>query len=340
MKYPFEKITNSTIRYAAAIALTGVIAFLALAPAGRAAGSLSTAVPGMFPKDVGEFAYADLKAARQLPWFSDLREQILPSRFRDFEKFLASAGIDPNTQVDELAWASMAATSKDAGEQVVGVALGSFNPSSSEEIFKQQKLPMFDVHGYHTYAFGSGSGSDDLFFTFIDSNTAAFGHRAALQKLIDVRTGASDSLLRNDQLFPLINEMNGTGVIWAVLDQSHTQLGIKQLLPEMGQFPQAGTMIQRLKSMTISVDTSNGVDARFQTVCASTDDANLLGAALQAGILYKRYQDAQSPSQADLGVALDQVRVVPSGDRLKIDIPISQDQIVKLIKSKAFATTM
>ena len=294
----------------------------------------------MFPKDVGEFAYADLKAARQLTWFPALEQQILPSRFRDFEKFLAGAGIDPNTQVDELAWASMAATSKDSGEQVVGVALGSFNPSSTEEGFKQQKLPMVDVKGYHLYAFGSGSGSDDLFFTFIDSNTVAFGHRAALEKMIDVRTGGSESLLNNDQLFPLINEINGSGMIWAVLDQSHTHLGVSQLLPEMSQFPQATAMIQHLKSMTISIDASSGLDAKFQTVCASTDDANLLGAALQAGILYKKYQESQNASQTDLAGALDQVSVTPSGDRLKIDIPISQDQLQALIRSKAFATTL
>ncbi len=76
------------------------------APAARA-GSLSTAVIGMFPKDIGEFAYADLKTARKYSWFPQLREQMLPSRFRDFEKFLASAGVDPNTQVEELAWGSI-----------------------------------------------------------------------------------------------------------------------------------------------------------------------------------------------------------------------------------------
>ena len=71
------------------------------------AGSLTTSVIGMFPKDVGEFAYADLKTARHLPWFAQFKDQVVPSRFRQFEKFLAAAGIDPDTQVDELAWAAV-----------------------------------------------------------------------------------------------------------------------------------------------------------------------------------------------------------------------------------------
>jgi hypothetical protein len=323
------------------IAVFGTMGFLLTAgsaiPQRASAGSLSTAITGMFPKEVGEFAYADLKSARQYPWFPQLREQILPSRFRQFEQFLASAGVDPNSQVDELAWGAIASP-KGGGEEIVGVALGAFNPSSSEDRFKQQKLPMFDVHGYHLYAFGSGTGPNDILFMFIDSNTAAFGHRAALEKLIDVRTGVVESLLTNDHLFPLINEANGSGIIWAVLDQKYTHLAVQQLLPQVNQFPQAAAIVGRLRAMIISIEADSGVDAHFQAVCNSTDDANLLAAALQAGLLYRRYQEAQT--HPDLASALDQVRVTPSGDRLKVEAPVSQNQLMSLIQTRAFAVPM
>ncbi len=152
---------------------------------------------------------------------------------------------------------------------------------------------MTDYHGYHLYAFGSGSGAGDILFTFIDANTAAFGVRPAMEKMIDVRTGVSESLLTNDLLFPLINEANGTGIIWAVLDQSYTHIAVQQLLPQADQFPQAAAIINRMRAMTISVAADSGIDAQFQAVCDSTDDANLLAAALQAGVMYRRYQEAQ-----------------------------------------------
>jgi len=316
------------------LAIGFLLAALAIAPQPSSAGSLSTAIIGMFPKDVGEFTYADLKTARKYPWFPQLREQLLPSRFRDFEKFLASAGVDPNAQVDEVAWAGISAT-KTTGEEVVGVALGSFDPSSSEIRFKAQKMPMIDVHGFHLYAFGSGSGTDDILFMFIDSNTAAFGHRAALEKLIDVRTGAAESLLTNDLLFPLINEANGNGVVWAVLDKTYAHFAMQQLLPEASQFPQAAPILGRVRAMTITVDADKGLDARFQAVCASPDDANLLAAGLQGALMMRRYQEAGS--HPDLAGALDQVQVGPAGDRLKIDAPVTQDQLMSLIKSRTFA---
>ncbi len=301
------------------------------------AGTLSTSVIGMFPKEIGEFAYADLKSARKFPWFPQLRDQLLPSRFRQFEKFLSSAGVDPDTQVDELAWGGVAAA-QGKGEQVVGVALGTFDPSSSEARFKQQKLPVIEIHGYHLYAFGSGSGPDDILFMFIDPNTAAFGHRSALEKLIDVRTGVAQSLLTNDTLFPLINEANGTGIIWAALNKDYANLAMQQLIPQANQFPQAAAIIKRIRAMTISVDAEEGVDTHFQAVCNSPDDANLLSAALQAGLMYRRYQESQS--NPDLAGALDQVQVAPAGDRLKVDVPVTQDQLLALIRTHAFATPM
>jgi hypothetical protein len=147
--------------------------FAALAPPVRG-GSLTTSVIGMFPKDLGEFVYADLKTARRFPWFAQFKDQVVPSRFRQFEKFLAAAGIDPDTQVDELAWAVVMSAARvvpappppdanadapvkdrsgkdrkpappaapETGEQIVGIALGNFSPSSAEKYIEQQKLPV------------------------------------------------------------------------------------------------------------------------------------------------------------------------------------------------------
>jgi len=328
------------IRKFSAVALlaTGtLLAALALTALPVAAGTLSPSVLGMFPKGVGEVAYADLKSARQKPWFPQLREQLLPGNFRKFEQFLVSAGIDPNSQVDEIAWAAIAA-SKSSSEQIVGVALGGFDPTSTESHLKQQKIPMTEVSGFHLYAFGSGSGAGDIFFTFIDSNTAAFGQRSALQQLLDVRTGIAESLLSNDKLNPLVKEANGNGTVWAVLDQGYTRIAMQQLVPQASQFPQAQTIINRMKAMTINVQADSGLDAQFQAVCGSSDDASLLAAALQAGIMMRRYQESQS--QPDLAGALDHITVSPSGDRLTVDAPVTQDQLLSLIRSKALATSM
>src|SRR5712664_3464039 len=131
---------GSTIRRLVA---AGILVAMSLAmPKPARGGRLGADIIALFPKEVGEFAYADLKKARTLKWFPQLKEQLLPERFRQFEKFLASAGVDPNSQVDELAWALVpegltaktevaGSAALPTGEQIVGVALGSYNPNSS-----------------------------------------------------------------------------------------------------------------------------------------------------------------------------------------------------------------
>jgi hypothetical protein len=336
-------ISRSLVAAGLLIALTTAL------PKPANAGRLGADIVALFPKDVGEFAYADLKKARSLKWFSQLQEQMLPDRFKQFEKFLASAGIDPNSQVEELAWAlvpdGMNAKTEGAGsdavptgEQIVGVALGNYQPGNAESYFKQQKLPTFKLRGYTLYAFGTGSGPNDLFFFFIDSNTAAFGHRTLLEKMIKVRFGDEEGLMRNDTFFPLINEANGTGVVWAVLNPAYTRLAMRQLAPEIDQFPEAAKIVTRMQEMIINVNADSGLDGKFQAVCGSTEDANTLSQLLQAGLLYKRYQ-AQKENP-DLAQLLDQARVTPGGDRVKIQMSVSDDQMTSLIRKNTFAFKM
>jgi hypothetical protein len=234
--------------------------------------------------------------------------------------------------------AASSAAAVPTGEEVVGVALGNFNPGSTESYFKQQKLPTFKARGYTMYAFGTGSGPNDLFFLFIDSNTAAFGHRTLLEKMIEVRFGTEEGLLHNDKFFPLINEANGSGVVWAVLNPAYTRLAMQQLAPEVEQFPEAAKLVARMQNMIINVDASSGVDGKFQAVCGSSEDANTLGQLLQAGFLYKRYQ-AQKDNP-DLAQLLDQARVTPAGDRVMLSMSLSDDQITALIRKNTFALKM
>jgi hypothetical protein len=303
----------------------------------------------LFPKNVGEFAYANLKQARSQKWFPQLQEQMLPERFRQFEKFLASAGVDPNSQVEELAWGLVAegvtektsgtgSTAVPTGEEIVGVALGNYNPESTEAYFKAQKLPTFKSHGFTMYAFGSGSGASDLFFLFLDSNTAAFGHRDKLEKMLDVRYGGAEGLLRNEKLYSLINEANGTGVVWAVLNPAYTRLAMKQLAPQIQQFPEAAKLVTRMQNLVLNIEASGGIDGKFQAVCGSTEDANTLAQLMQLAFVYQQYQaKQQNPELADL---LGQAQVNPSGDRVVLRLALTDDQMTSLIKKNTFALKM
>jgi len=342
------------------LGLGGAFACLALALAAHApaarAGSASTTLLGYFPKNIGEFGYADLKTARQAPWFAQFQNQVLPSQFRQFTQFLSGAGIDPNLQVNEIMWgavnnpapdpnASAAPAGGDAaqaqqivGEMIVGIALGSFTPDLTDQYYKKQQMPTITIRGYTIYPFGAGVSPTDMCFLYFDPNTAAFGHRALLEKMIAVRTGDEESFLENSKLFPLVDEINGDATIWAALDQNYTRLGIRQLLPEAAQFPGADALLSRVKSMTVEVQADSGLDAQVTPVCGSASDALTLAQLLQAGLLYKRYQQAQS--NPDLAQVIDATTVSADGDHLKIRTQISGDLLHTLLERGTFSIRM
>lgn len=327
------------------LAVAALLALLAVTAKPVKAGGVGADTLGLFPKETGEFGYVDLKKARTMKWFPALEQQVLPERFREFEKFLASAGVDPNTQVDEMVWGLVASSTVTdsngvtstipSGEHTVGIAMGNYNPQSTEAYFKAQKLPVSKVGNYSLYGFGSGNGPDDLFFFFLDSSKAVFGHRVLLEQVLQIRAGQEDGLLRNESMYNLINEANNSGVVWAVLDSGYTQLAMGQLAPEVQQFPEAAKLVQNMKSMIISANASSGVDAKFQAVCGSANDANTLSQLMTAGLLYKKYQ--ASKENPDLGQLLDQTNVVPSGDRVVINLTVSDDQMTSLIRKNTFA---
>ncbi len=333
------------VRSLAIIGALLTLAFFFAFPAPRAhAGTLSTDVIGLFPSTVGEFAYADLRQARQFPWFAQLKEQMLPARFKQFETFLTAAGMDPNRQVEEIAWGLVptsmgqgASTGVPSSEQILGVALGQFQPATAQAYFKTQKTPSINTHDHTLYAIGgSGGGSDDFYILFLDSSTAAFGQKATLEKLLDVRVGIQPNLVHNDQMYPLINHANGHGIVWAALNPGYTRLAMQQLVPATAQFPEAAQLLAKIRSLVISIQSTTGVEADFQATCDTSDDANQMGALLQAGFMLLKMQ-ANTQNNTGLAQMIDGARVSPSGNQLGITIGLTNDQVMSLIQSNTFA---
>jgi hypothetical protein len=155
--------------------------------------------------------------------------------------------------------------------------------------------------------------------------------------MVEVRFGAEEGLLRNERFFPLINEANGSGIVWAVLNPAYTRLAMQQLAPEVQQFPEAAKLVSRMQNMLITVSASSGIDGKFQAVCGSTEDANTMAQLLQAGLLYKRYQAKDNQDMADM---LDKARVLPSGDRVILNLTLTDEQMTSLIRHNTFALKM
>ena len=72
------------------------------------------------------------------------------------------------------------------------------------------------------------------------------------------------------------------------MNAGYTRLAMQQLVPETAQFPQAQQLTARLRALTMKIVVRTDVQASFQAVCATPDDANTFAALLQAGLMYRR----------------------------------------------------
>lgn len=176
------------------------------------AGSLPTDVVGIFPRDVDAFAFADVQEARSLAWFPQFQKQVLPDQMRQFELFLASPGMDGNSWIEELAWAtvppalpSQPSNGGPLGQETIIVALGQFSPESTAAYFKARKRTVVNVRDHLLYPLNGGSGEGGSFVWFIDSTVAVLGGRKDIERVIRIYDNEEPSLLSNTDLAPLIS---------------------------------------------------------------------------------------------------------------------------------------
>jgi hypothetical protein len=301
---------------------------------------------GMFPKNVSEVGYANLDRARQFSWFAQFKQQSLPTRFGEFEQFLSAPGADLASHIKEVIWARCAGdpdsndTDKVApsAEEIVGIASGDFDADSMEAAFRTAQVPSVEA-GQSTLF--QCAACADLFITFLDSQTVAFGERSALGLLVKARNGEVDNLRQNMKLSPLLEQENDDSVFWGVLGPHMAQQALFRIAPEISQFEQTGKYVAAVSGMAIRVRGADGIagadpleiDCKLQA--RTPGDISRLSIVFQAGLLLRQYQSAQMGD--GLAGTLDATRMIPLGDILDISFSLSNDQLVDMVQHDTFA---
>lgn len=303
----------------------------AAAPPGAAASSLRSDVLYVLPGQSGQVGFIDLQTLRASPQYTLLRQRFLPARFAHFERFVRSAGVNLDADLEWVAWALIPPSPENPGELFLGLAQGQFAPETVEDYFRQQKLPIDDHHGQTLYPFGRG-GEHALYFTFLDSSTAAFGTRPSLELLLATRLGEQENLLHNESLFGRISEVNGRQPIWVVLDDHYTRLAVRQLLPEAARFEQFAQAAQNFRGSSLQLEMGREWTLSFQAWCAEPADAQVISLLLQTGLAAQSWQVREN--NPALSAVLSRARVDTVGDRLELQADVEEKDLQVLLERK------
>jgi hypothetical protein len=317
---------------------------LVVTPCARAATRLDESIIGMFPRDVTEIGYADLGEARQFRWFPQFEAQLVPVSLYGFEQFLEAAQMRQASPIEQVAWArvspqrSNSESSGSEGAQLAGIATGHFDIKAIQSFLESRNISAVQEDGGEVYASETASGTSDVYFTIIDSETIAFGPLESLNAILETHNGEVESLLANESMLNLIGQANGHGTFWGVLDSDGAGLAFQQLVPEAAKFPGAHELIAKMKQILIILQAPGDFELDIQGVSASPSDAIVLSQLLEVGFLYQQYQSNQS--NPDLAEILTGASIAPSGDQVEVSIRLTDDQMLSLIEHNTFSSSM
>jgi hypothetical protein len=308
------------------------------------AGTLSSSIISMFPKDVGELGYADLGHARNFPWFPQFQSQLVPVSVLGFEQFIENAQVQHPPSIDQVVWARISLSSRESGHlkpgsgQLVAVAAGQFDVETIKSFLDSRNAPTIQVGSEVVYSSQTDLGMSEGYFALLDNETIAFGPLEGLKRILGIRAGDEGNLSQNAEMMASINKASTDAVFWGVLDSSGAEAAMQHLIPEAMKFPQANELVKRLKELLISVRASSNIEVEFQADSASPNDAVVLSQLLEAGLLSKRYQSGQY--DPELAKTLDSIQISPNGSHLDVFLHISDDQMLMVIEHNAFSVAM
>ena len=264
--------------------IAGAVATVLLFPAVLSGQGLGREALGIFPADTQEIAYVNLAGLRSTPEYPQIRQRLLGRRLRDFQDFLRSAGTDPDKDLEEVVLGWRSAASGSTG--FFGLAQGHFDPERMHNFLVQRQLPIRQYGGLELYASGTGEDSDDLFFVFLSSSSAAFGPLRDLKEMMDVRGGTRPALDTGPALAEWEAELEGTAAQWGVATgQAAANAAAPWLAagasgPKVPEDPRV--IFGPVRAVLYRVDWGSSVTAHVSIVCQSDEAAAALSVLLGA----------------------------------------------------------
>ena len=225
-----------------------------------------------FPADTQQIAYSSFEQLRASTDYPQIRRHLLHQQLQGFQEFLHSLGINPEKDVDEvmLGWRG----DSPSGPGSFGIAAGRFAPDQVSEFFSKAQLPVRTHDGRDLYGFGSGADPDDTFFTFLDSNLAAFGRLHDLEALLDVREGRAPPLEANQALEGYVSELDGTSPQWGVLTgRASADVAAPWLSGGKKTSVDLTAFLQPVQAVLYRIDWGGGFTAHISVVCNSPETA-------------------------------------------------------------------
>src|SRR5205085_6298800 len=146
---------------------------------------------GVIPAEVQQIICVDYRTLKSSSTAMALKNRVLPENLKQFEGALKGFGVDPEKDIEQLAFISFRHT---GAVRVVGIAQGDF-PT-------QQIVKRFGIRKVKPARYGLNDlwAAGGMQMTFLDPTTMLFGESTAVKLVLDTQNGELPSLNSNSSI--------------------------------------------------------------------------------------------------------------------------------------------
>jgi hypothetical protein len=300
-----------------------VVAVMLLAMFASAA-PISNAARAVIPAEVQQLIVVDYRSLNNFPTALALKDRLLPAPLKEFEKALRGAGINPESDVEQLVFASFRA--KD-GVRVVGIAQGEFPGQKVLLRLKKQKVKPELYHTAKIYPMGGGG----MNMTLLDASTMVFGETSVIKTALDTRDNSTSSLNANPTVLDLMQGVE-TETVWSVLDKAGTNTMLKSALGDAAELADYDTIRKRLIGSRYKMNFNKGVGFDLDVITSDSITAAMLSSVLRAGVMFRKATASDSEK-----MALESVNVKSESKDLLVQFRSDDNKFQSLLNSDLFA---
>jgi len=285
---------------------------------------LNSSARAVVPADLQQLISVDYRALKDSATAMQLKQQLLPDNLKQFEEALKGVGIDPDKDVDTLAFAAF--RTPKGGMKTVGVAAG---PFAMKTVVKKMTVRKIKGTKYRTSVLYPMDGG--MVMTFLDDSTLLFGDSGSVKMALDTRDGQILGVDTNSTMSDMMSEVDSAPV-WSILDQAGTQNVMRSALGDASKIGDFDTVKKRLLGSRYTMNFNSGVNFDLTVVTSDSVSAATLSSLVKAGLLYKK----MSATGAEK-VAMENTSVESDSSNVQFHFKSGDKQFQSLMHSDLFA---
>ncbi len=300
--------------------LLPVVLLLAASALGVALGSSARAI---IPSEVQQIICVDYRTLKASGTAMALKDRVLPDNLKQFETALRGLGVDPDKDIEQLAFISFR---NNSSLRIIGIAQGQFTLQQITRRFTARKIKATRYRLNDLWP-----ASEGMQMAFLDPTTMLFGEVTALKLALDTRDGELPSLNANSQIADMMGGVE-RGTVWSVLDGSGTQNMMRSALGDAARLADYDIVRKRFLGSRYAMDFSSGVNFDLDVFTSDSFTAASLSAMVKAGMMYRRLNASGIEK-----LALDSLNVDNDSDKLRLRFKTDDAKFESLLHSELFA---